>query len=367
MPNTGTGETATDTDHDTPQNEPLNVSYSMSNGFVSFLNQQDIALAATSYQSGRLYLLSRNPKGGLMVNEQQFRKAMGLYVDGDTLLLATLANIYRLENMLKPGLWINETYTHCYVPRTGHFTGALDTHDVAITADRQIIFVNTRFNCIAALSDRHSFRPFWKPDFISKIVDEDRCHLNGFALDEGELRFVSAVSKSNTVDGWRDRRDSGGIIIDAQSNEIICDGLSMPHSPRIHQDRLWIANSGTGEIGWIERAENGGSGKFHALAFCPGFVRGLAFVGNFAVVGLSRPRYQRFEGLELEDRLKAADSEPWCGIQVIDISTGVCQNWFRIDGDIGELYDVAVLPHVGCAQSLHSLGDSAINLITQDD
>jgi uncharacterized protein (TIGR03032 family) len=352
---------------DAPTKE-RNVNYSMSNGLVPFLKANGIAIAATSYQSGRLYLLSANPKGGLMVNEEFFKRAMGLFVDEESLLLASLAKIYRFENILRPGQWIDQTYTHCYLPRVSYFTGALDAHDVAITSERQIVFVNTKYNCIATLSEKHSFRPVWHPEFISDIVDEDRCHLNGLALKNGELGYVTAVSKSNTIDGWRERRDNGGIVIDVQKNKIICEGLSMPHSPRMHLDKLWLANSGTGEIGWIEQSEKKEApGKFQPLAFCPGFVRGLAFHKNFAIVGLSKPRYQRFEGLDLDRRLKEADSEPWCGIQIIDIETGICKHWFRIDGDVAELYDTAVIPNVGCAKSLPSFDGAALGLITIED
>ncbi len=61
-------------------------------------------------------------------------------------------------------------------------------------------------------------------------------------------------------------------------------------------------------------------------------------------MGLSKPRYQRFEGLALDERLRVADSEPWCGVQVIDLDTGACVEWFRIDGAVAELYDIGVLP-----------------------
>jgi uncharacterized protein (TIGR03032 family) len=73
----------------------------------------------------------------------------------------------------------------------------------------------------------------WKPPFISKIIKEDRCHLNGLAVEDGVPRYVTAVSKSDTIDGWRDRRFDGGIVIDVQSGEIVIGGLSMPHSPRL--------------------------------------------------------------------------------------------------------------------------------------
>lgn len=325
------------------------------------LHQLDIAVAITSYQSGRLYLLGRNPQGGLMVNEQFFQKAMGLHYDGKTLFMATLANIYRMENILRADQVMDELFSDCFVPRTAHFTGMLDAHDLGVSNGGDILFVNTRYNCIARPDPVHSFAPVWRPSFISALVSEDRCHLNGLAMADGEAAYVTAVSKSDTIDGWRDRRANGGIVIDVREDRVICEGLSMPHSPRLHQDRLWIANSGTGEIGWIEGE---GSAAFRPLCFCPGFVRGLAFHGNYAFVGLSKPRYERFEGLELDQRLADADSEPWCGLQVIDITTGACVQWFRIDGKIGELYDVAVLPGLQCPRSYGFLTDEVLGIIT---
>jgi uncharacterized protein (TIGR03032 family) len=92
-------------------------------------------------------------------------------------------------------------------------------------------------------------------------------------------------------------------------------------------------------LGVVEGAASG-KGKFVPRVFCPGFARGLAFAGNYAFVGLSKPRYKRFEGLALDQRLADADSEPWCGIQIIDLTKGVCAEWFRIDGAVKELFDV---------------------------
>ena len=243
----------------------------------------------------------------------------------------------------------------------------VDAHDVGVNSDGEILFVNTRYNCISMVSDVHSFKPVWKPHFISKIIDEDRCHLNGLAMEDGRARYVTAVSKSDTIDGWRDRRADGGIVIDVELNEIICEGLSMPHSPRVYNGKLWLLNSGTGELGWVERGPDGGKGEFRPLCFCPGFARGLSFFGKYAFVGLSKPRYERFEGLALDGKLKDADSEPWCGVQIIDLNTGSCVQWFRIDGAIAELYDVCVLPGVKCGMALGFATDEIIGLITHED
>ena len=339
------------------------VTYSISPGFVALMTRLKISIAFTSYQSGKFYLLGRNPQGGLMINERLFQKAMGLCVEGNSLLLATLFQIQRFENVLDKGQFINHTYDSCYVPRTTYTTGVLDAHDVGLLADGRIVFVNTLYNCLATTSSRNSFTPLWKPPFISKIVGEDRCHLNGMAMDNGRPRYVTAVSQSNTIDGWRDRRADGGVVIDIATGKTVCTGLSMPHSPRMFNNKLWALNSGTGELVSVNAEKN----EFEPLTFCPGFARGLAFRGKYAFVGLSKPRYARFEGLLLDQKLKEADSEPWCGLQVIDIDSGACVEWFRIDGAISEIYDVAVIPDVACPMSLGFASDEIKSLITHDE
>ncbi|MGP9802089.1 TIGR03032 family protein [Rheinheimera sp. NSM] len=341
----------------------LQVEYSQSGGLVTLLTQLSVSLAVSSYQAGLLYLIGRNPMGGLNVHEAAMPKPMGLsWHENGQLILAGGMEILRFENILGPHERLNGSFDACFVPRNVHTTGRLDAHDVGVASDGQVIFVNTRFNCLATLSSRHSFTPIWLPPFIDRIVDEDRCHLNGLAMRDGKPAFVTAVSRSNTVDGWRDRRVGGGVVVEVQTGRIVCDGLSMPHSPRWHDGRLWLLNSGTGELGVVEglgrEGEHSGSqiGHFRPVAFCPGFLRGLAFCGNYAIVALSKPRYKRFEGLPLEQRLKEADSSPWCGVQIIDLKTGSCVEWFRIDGDVAELYDVEILPgfHSPMALSLGS-------------
>ncbi len=342
------------------------VEYSLSGGLVGRLARLNIALAFTSYQSSCLYLLGRDPKGGAHLHQSAMPKPMGLCNDGNGgLVMSAGAEILHFANVLNPGQQINRTFDACFLARTGHVTGSLDAHDVGVDKNGDIVFVNTRFNCLATVSPRHSFSILWKPPFISALIDEDRCHLNGLAMEDGEAAYVTAVSRSDTIDGWRDRRADGGIVIDVRKNEIICEGLSMPHSPRLHNGQLWVLNSGTGELGVVNRSEDG-MGKFEARVFCPGFLRGLAFHGKYAFVGLSKPRYKRFEGLPLDEKLKAADSEPWCGVQVIDLEKNSCVDWFRIDGNVGELYDVEVIANVICPMTVSPSTADPANLITYD-
>ncbi len=342
------------------------VEYSVSSGLLSRLANLNISIAFSSYQSGLLYLIGRNRQQGINVHQAPMPKPMGLCIETNgTLTMTGGYQIMRFENVLETDQLINNSFDACFVPRIVHVTGHLDAHDVGIDKQGQIIFVNTRFNCLATVSSRHSFELLWKPPFISSLVDEDRCHLNGLAMQEGKPRYVTAVSRSDTIDGWRDRRGSGGIVIDVESNEIVCTGLSMPHSPRMHNGELWLLNSGTGELG-VVNFDSEGHGLFEPRVFCPGFLRGLSFYGNLAFVGLSKPRYKRFEGLELDQKLKDADSEPWCGIQIIDLTSGSCVDWFRIDGKIGELYDIEIIPGVTTPMAVAPDSQEAANLITFD-
>jgi len=349
--------------------ETPSVEFSFSSGLASLLSRLNLSIAFSSYQSNLLYMLGILPGGGLHLHQSAMAKPMGLArKDSGGLLLSAGFQIIELANVLQPHERINQRFDACYMPRKIHVTGDLDAHDIDSDREGRIVFVNTRFNCLATVSPRHSFEPVWKPPFISSLVSEDRCHLNGLAMADGRPAYVTAVSRSDTIDGWRDRRSDGGVVIDVQTNRMICQGLSMPHSPRLHRGELWLLNAGTGELGVVvypEREETG-MGHFAPRVFCPGFLRGLAFHDNLAFVGLSQPRYKRFEGLALDQRLKDADSEPWCGIQVIDLDKRACVEWLRIDGAVGELFDVEILPGFRCPMAVSPNAPDAASLITFD-
>ena len=313
--------------------------------FPEWLAATGMSLAFTTYQAGKLFLLGVRPDGRLSVFERTFARSMGLGVsaDGRSLVLATQFQIHRFDNILPAGQYSPDGFDAIYAPHAGWVTGDVDAHDVGFASDGRPLFVNTKFSCLAAVSDSHSFRPIWTPPFVSRLAPEDRCHLNGLALEEGRPRFVTAVSRSDASDGWRDRRADGGVVIDVERNEIVAEGLSMPHSPRLYDGRLWLLNSGAGEFGFIDPQ----SGRFEALAFCPGYARGLAFVGRHAVIGLSMPRENRtFSGLPLDAALQARSTDPRSGLAIIDLDNGDMTGWVRIEGIVRELYDVAVLPGV---------------------
>lgn len=319
-----------------------------SRGFAQWLHQTGCSFAFTSYQSGKLFLVGRLPDGKVSLHQQSFERAMGLHAGRDRLYLGTAYRLWRLENTLGPGERANAHFDALYTPRNAQTTGDLDIHEVSVDAHGRVVFVNTKFSCLATLSPRYGFQPLWMPPFISKLVAEDRCHLNGLAMQDGRPAYVTAVSRSDTLTGWRERRHEGGVLMEVPSGRIVTDTLSMPHSPRIHDGKLWVLDSGRGYLVQVDPE----SGERKDIVFCPGFLRGLAFCGRYALVTVSLPRNGAFEGLQLDEELRSRDGDPWCGVLVIDLNAASIVEYIRLKGPIQELFDVAVLPGVTCPMAI---------------
>lgn len=328
--------------------------------FSTWLAAHRISLAFTTYQTGKLFLVGLQPDGRLSIFERTFNRCMGLWSNGQTLWMSSLYQLWRFENALPTGQ-LADGYDRIYVPQMCYVTGDLDVHDVVVGDDGRVVFVNTLFSCLASPSERHSFIPEWQPPFISKLAPEDRCHLNGVAVEDGQPRYVTSVSTSDVADGWRDRRSDGGCVIDVAANQIVADGLSMPHSPRLYRDELWLLDSGSGYFGRVDRAK----GRFEAITFCPGYLRGLSFIGDFAIVGLSESRDNRtFSGLQLDKNLAAKGAAARCALQVIDLNSGDVVHWLRIEGIVRELYDVVVLPEVARPMAIGFKSDEIRRMIS---
>src|SRR5215471_13633218 len=221
--------------------------------FSDWLASVDAALSLTTYQAGRLFFIGRKADGGVRAHERMIEQCQGLWTDGQTLWTSGRYMLWRFENVLRNGAVTPTGADRKFVPVEGRVIGGIDTHDIGVGdvdgARQRPIFVNTLYCCLATISETASFRPLWRPSFLSALVPEDRCHLNGLAMDGARPAFVSAVSRSDVADGWRDRRHDGGIVIDVASNEIVASGFSMPHSPRLYDGKLWLLNSGAGEFG----------------------------------------------------------------------------------------------------------------------
>ena len=327
---------------DVSSNEPTNPFHlHFSPKLVPWLASINGALAISTYTAGKVVIIGPN-RGKLAVTERNFDRAMAMLPLEEGLLLSTDFQIWRFENGLEAGK-IYDDWDKIFLPRHCHVTGKVDTHDFNYDRNGKLIAAITKYNCLAYIEDHGCFSPMWKPSFIEgdELVGEDRCHLNGFCMEAGEPAYATVVGASNISQGWREHRADGGMLIDVRTNKIVVSGLSMPHSPRFHRGRLWLLEAGRGYLGSVDLEK----GEFKPLAWCPGFVRGLRFFGDYAIVGISKPRHNTFKGLPLDDELPKRNAEPECGVYFIRLEDGEIVHKLTITGSVDEIYDVAMLPN----------------------
>lgn len=310
--------------------------------FPQLLEQLGISLAVTTYQAGKLVFL-RADAGVLNTHFRSFAQPMGLAFAGDRLAIGTSLEVWEYHNIpaALPRLKPAGKHDACYLPRRSHTTGNVQIHEMAWSGDGlgvELWFVNTRFSCLATLDGVHSFVPRWHPPFITDLAAEDRCHLNGFCLIQGRPAFATALGETDAPHGWRSNKRDGGILIEVETGEIIVRGLSMPHSPRWHDGRLWVLESGTGGFGFIDPATY----RYQRVAELPGFTRGLDFVGNLAFIGLSQVRESAvFCGIPIAERPL---TERQCGVWVVDIRTGLTVAFVAFEDALQEIFAVQALP-----------------------
>lgn len=324
------------------QRRPGKYQLKFSDSFVDWMKEISSSIVFTTYEAGKIVMVGPtvDNKTRFAVSERSFGRAMAMDMTKDGFLLAMQHQVWRFQNCLSEGGVTSDGWDRLFLPRQCHVTGAVDVHDIALDKNNKLMAVVTLYNCVAELDHQGNFNPIWKPKFVDKIVNEDRCHLNGFCLVDDEVKYVSLVAECNEAGKWKEQRHNGGQIIDISNDEVICKGLAMPHTPRFYQNKLWVLEAGTGWFGWIDTKK----GTFEKVTWVPGFARGLRFFGDYALVGLSKPRNKVFEGLPLQEEIKKQNKQPEAGIYIIHLKTGKVHATMNIDGSVGEIYDVGVIP-----------------------
>jgi hypothetical protein len=341
--------------------------YQQTESFAPLLRQLGITLLVTTYQANKL-LVVRPAQGGLSTLVRTFERPMGLAVDAGRMALGTRNQVWFLRNApdIAPRVEPAGMHDACYLPRSCHVTGDIGVHELAWAGDvgrfckpsddgeckhagrfskpsyeRELWIVNTRFSCLCTLDPDYSFVPRWRPPFITALAAEDRCHLNGLAMAPGAQGmltpcYVTALGETDAADGWRANKPHGGCLIDIPRGQVVCRELSMPHSPRWHDGRLWLLESGTGRLVLIDRAD----GRRQIVTELPGFARGLAFAGPYAFVGLSKIRpTSAMDGVPLAERRQ----ELKCGVAVVDLRAGKVIDLLEFQTAVEEIFDVQVL------------------------
>ena len=320
---------------DSSLNHPLRSVHTAS--FPALLQQLGISLLVSTYQAGKLIVL-RAEGEVLNTHFRPFNKPMGLAIRPGRIALGTATQIWEFGNVPTAVAKLDSADRHdaCYLPRHIHQSGDIDIHELAYAGD-ELWAVNTRFSCLCTFDRTHSFVPRWRPPFVSAYAVTDRCHLNGLGLRDQRPRYITALGATDTAGGWRDGKAKGGLLMDIETNERLCQGLSMPHSPRWHRDQLWVLESGQGSLVKVDFD----SGRWETVVQLPGFTRGLDFGGDWAFVGLSQVRESAtFSGLPLTERL----AERTCGVWAIHLLTGQVGGFVRFEAGVQEIFAVQVLP-----------------------
>jgi uncharacterized protein (TIGR03032 family) len=267
------------------------VGYRYSPSFPGLLDDLGCSLLLSTYQAGQLVAVGV-ADGQLSFSFRRFDQAMGVAVGRDRVAVAGREQIWFLRDHSELAAAIEPRGRHdrCWLPRTSIATGDIRCHEIAWGHDDHgepdLWVVNTLFSCLAGVDPRYSFVPRWRPRFVSELAAQDRCHLNGLALRDGAPAFVTVMAPTDTPSGWRAGPNTRGAVLDVATSEPVTTGLTMPHSPRWHDDTLFVLHSGLGRLETVDPA----GGHREQVALVPGYARGLAFHQHLAFVGLSRIR-----------------------------------------------------------------------------
>ncbi|WP_425404058.1 TIGR03032 family protein [Hwanghaeella sp.] len=334
---------------------------SFSAGFGEWLAGTRCSLVLSTYHSGKLITVGTAADGTVKLDSVGFGRCMGMAADRSGFWASTTHQLWRFDRLIEPNAENGASLK--FIPQAALTTGLVNCHDVAIGPNKTPMFANTLFNCIATTDHRHSFVPIWRPDFISDIAPDDRCHLNGICAVDGELRLATGFAHSNEPEGWRDIEEDGWLI-DIRNPDRSVGGLVQPHSPRLFGNEAWLLNSGAGALGRVV------DGRFEPVFIHGGYPRGLSRIGDHLLVGLSKERRNgEFYNLPIGKCLEERGMSAGCGVDILDMSAGKVAHWIRFETIVTELFDVLVLqnctdptllpPFSDIAQRAYAIGTSA--------
>lgn len=335
--------------------------YHHTKSFAQIMHALKSSLVLSTYQTGKVVLFSPKDESKMIQLPRNFRKPMGVASHGKHLAIAGLNEIiltHRSNNAGKSYPNKPDVYDALYLPRSSWYTGAVDTHDICY-GKGGLWAVITQFSCIAQLDPRFSFAPKWKPNFISELRPGDRCHLNGMTLKDGVPKYVTALGKSDEPGGWRENKLKGGILMDVDTNEILLEGLAMPHSPRLVGDDIFYLQSAEGEL-WKYHVPSKSNEK---ICDVPGFARGMSFYQNFLFIGLSKIRKDSKDF----GKMPIASKNPIAGVAIVNLRSKQVEALLEYKSVVKELYDVHILPGVVRPNILNTLSDMHSRAIITPD
>ncbi len=301
------------------------------------LTKLNISLAISTYQAGKVVFISPKSQDALITLPRSFSKPMGIDIQGDKMVIACKDEVIVLEDskpLAKHYPNKPETYDSLFVPRTTFHTGRVDMHDIAF-GEKGIWAINSSFSCLCLINGNHNFLPVWKPKFISQLVSEDRCHLNGLVLENGAPKYVTALGTGDSIQSWRDDIASGGVLIDVTTDEILFENLAMPHSPTLYKGELYLLLSASGQFVRLDLKTK----EVEVIKELDGFCRGLDIIADYAFIGMSKLRKNSSTFAKLDFSDKATEA----GIKIVHIPTKAYVGELKYEASVDEIYEVKIL------------------------
>lgn len=319
------------------QNELYDFSSSATPSFLEFLQIFHISLAVTSYDCQRL-IVFRQKNDNIDTLLVPMARPRGLAVHENKLTVAAyteIINYYRHDQTAgfdEAGLEADAVF----LPRNSHITGEINVHDLA-WGQGGLWMVNSRFSCICTLQPDLSFKPQWWPKFLKGPTGDGAGHLNCMAMREGKPAYATCFGAFTEGRSWRAESDlSTGLLIDVQTDEVVLEGLCMPHSPKLYKDKVYLCNSGHGTVMCYDPITK----TAETVLEVQGFTRAMTFYRDYMIVCCSKFRHSE-RAAPLPVSLKYQESH--AGIYIVDMSTMSIVAFCRFDGDVSQLYDVAVI------------------------
>jgi len=297
--------------------------------------ENKFSVIITTYQAGKLIIIGSSDGKQLNQTPVSLKKPMGVAIQGKKMAVACLDEIRFFSSEVNIHEVVNQEekipYDLAFAQRATYHTGILDVHDLEF-GDGMIWGVNTLLSCLSVYDINFSFRPKWKPPFIDRLVPDDHCHLNGMAMENGVPKFVTALSQTNVKHGWRADKMNTGVLMSVPDGKILMDGLAMPHSPRIYNNKLYFLESGTGTLISLDLASNKIEKEFNFGCF----VRGLHFYENVAVIGKSKIRETSKDFGDLNVR----EGSKFAGLIFYDILKKQLVGGINYVNSVEEIFDV---------------------------
>jgi uncharacterized protein (TIGR03032 family) len=310
-----------------------------SSGLVTLLRSLNISLVLTSAEGSRVLSIGANQQE-LVMSVVDFDQPHGIAASGNKIALSLNQQLRlfvsrdRSESSCQSDRYYESQHRQEFSAQQSRHTAGFSSPDLAWGTEGLWI-ANPTYSCLSTLTNDGRLLNLWKPGFNSEFSEEDRCWVNGVALEDGTPRYVTAMAEWNTVRGWRESVLNPGVIIHVPGGEVLCRGLFSPTAPRVHNGRLWVLQACSGQLCLVNRQ----TGEFDVVETFPGYTTGLDCHAGYGFVGLS----STYSDADLNVRPLAAQGNLWCGLAVVDLTTGKAVEALKLLSGFESISAVAVV------------------------